>query len=74
MKTPMQEFIKWGDKMMRDYPMKLLGFGQAIDKAQSLLEREKQLIIDAYEQGQKDTANGFYIKSGEAYYNKLKSK
>jgi len=32
----------------------------------------KQEIIDAYEKGQKNTAMGFYVKSGESYYNKLK--
>jgi hypothetical protein len=46
-------------------------YQQAIEK-QSSDELRKQEIIDAYEQGQKDTAMGFYIKSGETYYNNLK--
>ena len=48
-------------------------YQQAIEK-QSSDELHKQQIIDAYEQGQKDTALGFYIKSGENYYKNLKSK
>ena len=46
-------------------------YQQAIEK-QSSDELRKQQIIDAYEEGQKNTANGFYIKSGESYYNNLK--
>jgi hypothetical protein len=40
-----------------------------IEQAKELNRKE---IIDAYEEGQKDTAMGFYIKSGESYYNNLK--
>jgi hypothetical protein len=40
MKTALQEFIEWGDEMMMKYPIKELGFGQAIDKAQELLDNE----------------------------------
>jgi len=29
---------------------------------------EKQQIIDAFEAGQQDTANGYYIKHGRLYY------
>lgn len=32
------------------------------------VEKEKQQIIDAFEDGQKDTANGFYIKNGNKHY------
>jgi len=46
-------------------------YQQAIEK-QSSDELRKQQIIDAYEEGQKDTAMGFYVKSGETYYNNLK--
>lgn len=48
-------------------------YQQAIEK-QSSDELHKQQIIDAYEEGQKDSALGFYIKSGENYYKNLKSK
>jgi hypothetical protein len=40
MKTALQEFIEWGDEMMMKHPMKKLSFGQAIDKAQELLDNE----------------------------------
>jgi len=35
------------------------------------LELEKEQIIKAFESGQKDTANGYYIKNGERYYDEL---
>ena len=34
------------------------------------LELEKQQIADAYESGQNETANGYYIRLGEQFYNK----
>ena len=34
------------------------------------LQLEKQQIADAYESGQKETANGYYIKLGEQFYNR----
>ena len=43
----MQELVKWGDDMILNHPMKLLGFGEAIDKAVSLLEKEKEQIRQA---------------------------
>lgn len=52
-KTALKEFIKWGDKMMKDYPMKELGFGQAIDKAVELLALEEQTEISDEEIEQK---------------------
>jgi len=35
------------------------------------LKLEKDQIIKAFESGQKDTANGYYIKNGERYYDEL---
>ena len=32
---------------------------------------EKEQIIKAFESGQKDTANGYYIKHGKRYYDEL---
>jgi len=46
MKTAMQELIEWGDEMLLKHPQKILGFGEAIDKAVELLEKEKEQIID----------------------------
>lgn len=34
------------------------------------LELEKQQIADAYESGQQETANGYYIRLGEQFYNR----
>ena len=47
----MQELIEWGDKMLLKHPQKILGFGEVIDKAEELLEKEKEQIIDAYIEG-----------------------
>ena len=45
MKTAMQELIEWGDEMLLKHPQKILGFGEAIDKAQELLEKEKEQML-----------------------------
>ena len=34
------------------------------------LQMEKQQITDAYESGQNETANGYYIRLGEQFYNR----
>jgi len=44
----MQELIEWGDKMLLNNPQKILGFAEVIDKAEELLEKEKEQIIKAY--------------------------
>ena len=46
MKMAMQELIEWGDEMLLKHPQKILGFGEAIDKAQELLEKEKEQMLD----------------------------
>jgi len=46
MKTAMQELIEWGDEMLLKHPQKILGFGETIDKAQELLEKEKEQMLD----------------------------
>jgi hypothetical protein len=48
MKTAMQELIEWGDEMLLKHPQKILGFGEVIDKAVELLEKEKEQIKKAY--------------------------
>lgn len=55
-KTALQQFIEWGDKMLKEHPMKTLSFAEAIDKAEELLEVEKQQIEDAYVMGSYDMA------------------
>ena len=49
MKTAMQELIEWGDKMLLKHPQKILGFGEVIDKAEELLEKEKEQIQNVFE-------------------------
>ncbi len=44
--TALQELIAWGDNMLLNHPQKTLSFGEAIDKAVQLLEKEKEQIID----------------------------
>ena len=51
MKTAMQELIEWGDEMLLKHPQKILGFGEAIDKAVELLEKEKEQILNAWDAG-----------------------
>ncbi len=76
MKTAMQELIEWGDEMLLKHPQKILGFGEVIDKAEELLEKEKKQIITAFEVGYKscDLDETFEINrklaSGELHYNK----
>ena len=51
MKTAMQELIEWGDEMLLKHPQKILGFGEAIDKAVELQEKERKQIENAYRDG-----------------------
>ena len=70
--TALQEFIAWGDDMLLNHPQKLLSFGEAIDKAISLLEREREQINkafwDGYYQEEPVDARNYY---NETYKNKL---
>jgi hypothetical protein len=69
MKTAMQELIEWGDEMLLKYPQKNLGFGEVIDKAEELLEKEKEQIIDAANSAFEDKTTW-----GERYYNQTYNK
>lgn len=40
--TALETLITWGDEMLKQHPNKILSFAEAIDKAQELLEMEKQ--------------------------------
>lgn len=46
-KTALQQLIEWGDQMLKDNPGKILSFHEAIDKAEELLEVEKEQINQA---------------------------
>lgn len=40
--TALQTLIKWGDKMLKENPNKILSFSQVIDKAEELLQMERE--------------------------------
>ena len=69
--TALQTLIEWGDRMMKEQPMKLLSFADAIDKAEELLEMEKEQIIDSFGIGAhyKSTSLIGYHSMAEQYYN-----
>jgi hypothetical protein len=69
MKTAMQELIEWGDEMLLKHPQKILGFGEAIDKAVELLEKEKEQIKEAWYNGGVNGMGLFETNTGEEYYN-----
>lgn len=64
-KTALQTIIAWGDKMMKEHPMKLLSFAEAIDKAEELLQVERVQIIEAYASGSNDRLKN---RINEQYY------
>ena len=66
--TAMQELIAWGDDMLLNHPKEHLSFGDAIDKAVSLLGKEKEQIILAHNEGIWIESKAF--DEGEEYYNK----
>ena len=57
-RTALQELIAWGDEMLLKHPQKTLSFGEAIDKAVELLEKEKEQITKACYDGYYQ--EGFY--------------
>ena len=63
----MQELIEWGDEMLLKHPQKILGFGESIDKAEELLEKEKEQIIQSFRAGNLSFGYGF---NAEEFYNK----
>ena len=72
--TALQTLIAWGDEMMKQEPMKLLSFAEAIDKAEELLRMEKEQIEDAHIEGQrvfdKHPHTQWTNDQAEQYYNK----
>ena len=69
MKTPMQEHIEWLDIQWgnaKDCGEKTIDFEIAMKHAEQMLEKEKEVIVTAYQQA--DTES-FRYDSGEHYYN-----
>ena len=69
MKTAMQELIEWGDEMLLKHPQKILGFGEAIDKAVELQEKERKQIENAYRDGLVASRYNGNENTEEYYYN-----
>ena len=55
--TALQQLIAWGDEKLKNEPLKLLSFAEVIDKAEELLEVEREQIEDAYTMGSYDMAD-----------------
>jgi hypothetical protein len=53
--TALQQLISWGDERLKNEPMKLLSFAEVIDKAEELLEVEKEQMLDVYSYGMGET-------------------
>jgi len=72
MVTALQQLIAWGDEKIKTEPMKHLSFAEVIDKAESLLEVEREQIEDAYIMGSYDMASKEFNPS--KYYNETYNK
>jgi hypothetical protein len=66
--TAMQTLIAWGDEMLLKHPQKILSFAEVIDRAEELLEMEKDQLkkefITGYNLGYID-AECNHINDGE---------
>ena len=69
-KTALQQYIEWGNQMIGDHPAKTLSFYEAIDKAEEMLELEKQQIKDAWMDGMEGILHEI---AAEQYYNETYS-
>jgi hypothetical protein len=70
--TALQTLIKWGDKMLKENPNKILSFSEVIDKAEELLQMEREHIEQAFIKGNefvpKWKINGVPYIESEQYY------
>lgn len=77
--TALQTLIAWGDEMLLKHPQKILSFAEVIDKAEELLQIEKETEISDKEIAEKaeefEYTNGIYgFKQGVKWYReKLKN-
>ena len=70
--TALQQLIAWGDERLKAEPMKTLSFAEAIDKAEELLELEKEqqkFMFDCGRQYQL-TGEGTFTQVYNETYNK----
>lgn len=76
--TALQQLIAWGDEKLKTEPLKLLSFAELIDKAEELLEVEKEQIEDAFQAGKWDwhehITKGEPTKDLAQYYNETYKK
>ena len=69
--TALQTLIKWGDKMLKENPNKILSFSEVIDKAEELLQMEREQIEKAWNDRGKTIVPKYYLQeniNGEQYY------
>ena len=76
--TALQTLIKWGDKMLKENPNKILSFSEVIDKAEELLQMEREQIIEAFDEGQ-EYEYQYHVNStpkfdSETYFNETYGK
>ena len=73
--TALQQLIAWGDEKLKTEPMKHLSFAEVIDKAEALLEVEKEQITEAYDAGLFDgTMDDVKDRMYKKYYNETYNK
>ena len=69
MKTPMQEHIEWLKKERDEHGYERgLHYEMAIEHAESMLEKEKEVIMDAYWEGGQDIP--IHPHRAEEYFDK----
>jgi len=72
--TALQQLIAWGDEKLKNEPMKHLSFAEVIDKAEELLEVEKEqmkLMFDCGRQYQLTGEGTFTQVHNEIYNNEI---
>lgn len=63
--TALETLIAWGDEMLKQHPNKILSFAEAIDKAQELLEMEKQQSSIVSEDGYTIVEDQYAVQHGD---------
>lgn len=68
--TALQTLIAWGNQMLKDNPSNILSFAEAIDKAQELLNMEKEQMFGytKYRQVIGPYTEDYFTEDFEKYY------